>query len=91
VVASGYYFPTVRGGGERVFRPPRPPAALGAVLGDLAALVRGGVFLHTPEPDDCTFCEFGRACGPDPTGRAERKLKAPGAVLESYRRLRAHE
>ena len=40
VVTSGYTFPTVKGRGEHVARPPRPPAALAAVLGDLVALVR---------------------------------------------------
>jgi ATP-dependent helicase/nuclease subunit B len=91
VVGSGYYFPTVKGGGERVSRPPRPPATLGAVLGELVALVRGGTFLHTPEPEDCKFCEFGRACGPDPTGRASRKLAAPAnGALAAYRQLQRH-
>jgi ATP-dependent helicase/nuclease subunit B len=91
VVGSGYYFPTVKGGGERVSRPPRPPAALGGILGDLVALVREGTFLHTPEPEDCKFCEFGRACGPDPTGRAARKLAAPAnGALAAYRQLQRH-
>jgi ATP-dependent helicase/nuclease subunit B len=91
VVDSGYYFPTAKGGGERVARPPRPPAALGAVLGDLVALVRGGTFLHTPEKNDCRFCEFGRACGPDPAGRAAPKLADPAnRALAAYRQLQGH-
>ena len=88
---SGYYFPTVKGGGERVARPPRPTPALGAVLGDLVALVREGAFLHTPVEDDCGFCEHGRACGPEPYERAERKLAAPAnRALAAYRQLQRH-
>jgi ATP-dependent helicase/nuclease subunit B len=91
VARSGYYFPTVKGRGERVSRPPRPTSALGAVLGDLVALVRAGAFLHTPSKADCQFCEIGRACGPAPFERAERKLAAPANhVLATYRQLQRH-
>jgi ATP-dependent helicase/nuclease subunit B len=91
VVASGYYFPTVKGRGERVARPPRPPAELAAVLGDLAAIVRDGAFVHTPKSEDCTFCEFSRACGPDPIGSAKGKLAAPAnSALAAYRQLQRH-
>jgi ATP-dependent helicase/nuclease subunit B len=92
VTMSSYYFPTVKGRGERVARPPRPTSALGAVLGDLVALVREGAFLHTPTPDDCRFCEIGRACGPEPFDRAERKLAAPAnRALAAYRQLQRHD
>jgi ATP-dependent helicase/nuclease subunit B len=91
VTRSSYYFPTVKGGGERVLRPPRPASALGQVLGDLVALVRAGAFLHTPSEDDCRFCDFGRACGPAPFERAARKLDQPAnRALAAYRQLRGH-
>jgi len=90
VVDSQYYFPTVKGRGERVERPPKPAAALGAVLGDLVAVVRGGAFVHTPTGDDCRFCEFGRACGPDPAVRAQRKVDGSSSALAAYRQLQAH-
>jgi PD-(D/E)XK nuclease superfamily len=91
VAMSGYYFPTVKGGGERVSRPPRSASALGAVLGDLVALVRAGAFLHTPRPEDCNFCELGRACGPAPYDHAARKLDAPAnRALAAYQRLQGH-
>jgi ATP-dependent helicase/nuclease subunit B len=91
VTMSSYYFPTVKGRGERISRPPRPAAELGLVLGDLVALVREGAFLHTPAENDCRFCDLGRACGPDPFARAERKLAAPAnRVLAPYRQLQRH-
>jgi ATP-dependent helicase/nuclease subunit B len=91
VTMSSYYFPTVKGRGERVSRPPHPATALGAVLSDLVALVREGTFLHTPKPEDCRFCELGRACGPAPSERAERKLATPAnRVLATYRQLQRH-
>jgi hypothetical protein len=62
------------------------------VLGDLVALVREGAFLHTPTPDDCRFCEIGRACGPEPFDRSERKLAAPAnRALAAYRQLQRHD
>jgi ATP-dependent helicase/nuclease subunit B len=92
VARSSYYFPTVKGGGERVLRPPRPAAELGRVLGDLVALVRAGAFLHTPTENDCRFCDFGRACGPAPFERAARKLDQPAnRALAANRQLRSHD
>ncbi len=87
-VSGGYYFPTVRGRGERVVRPVAGTAPLAPVLRDLFELVRTGAFVHTATEDDCRFCDFGRACGPNPMARAERKLGAP--ALAAYRRLVAH-
>ena len=88
VVAGGDYFPTARGRGERVTRPLAEPVRLAAVLRDLFEVVRTGAFGHTPESDDCHYCEFKRACGPEPHARAESKLAAP--ALAAYRRLIAH-
>jgi ATP-dependent helicase/nuclease subunit B len=92
VASASYYFPTVRGRGERVGRPQGDPAPLRAVLGDLVAVVRAGAFVHTVDESDCRFCEFGRACGPDPAARAARKVEAAAnGVLEPFRRLRQHD
>jgi ATP-dependent helicase/nuclease subunit B len=88
VTAGGYYFPTVRGRGERVMRPLADPAPLAAVLRDLFAVVRTGAFVHTFEADDCRYCEFSRACGPSAHARADAKRAAP--ALAAYRRLLDH-
>ncbi len=92
VVRSGYYFPTTRGRGERVIRPVASPSDLQAVLRDLFDLLAAGAFVHTPNSDDCRYCEFPRACGREPVQRAKPKIEnAHNAVLEPYRRLAAHE
>lgn len=91
VLSSAYYFPTVRGGGQRPARPQVDPAALAAVLRDLFAVLAEGTFVHTAKESDCTFCQFHRACGSDPVGRAKQKLRGAGAAaLEAYGRLAKH-
>jgi hypothetical protein len=92
VRAGTYYFPCVRGEGEtrRIETPPE--ASLQAVLGDLFDIVASGAFVHTPEKDDCTFCDFGAACGSSPWEAADRKLEnQETGALEPFRRLRSHE
>jgi ATP-dependent helicase/nuclease subunit B len=79
VSGGGYYFPTVRGRGERVIRPMAGTAPLAAVLRDLFELVRAGAFVHTATADDCRFCEVSRACGPDPAARAGAQARRPRA------------
>lgn len=88
VQGGGYYFPTVRGGGERVVRLLAETAALASVLRDLFEVIRAGAFVHNPVEGGCKFCEHRRACGPGAPARAARKLKEP--ALAPYRRLVAH-
>jgi ATP-dependent helicase/nuclease subunit B len=91
VTSSIYYFPTVRGQGQRVSRPQADPGPVAALLRDLFGLLAGGTFLHTANEQDCRYCEFHRACGRDPVARAARKLENPAnAALTAYRRLADH-
>jgi len=91
VTSSTYYFPTVRGQGQRVPRPQADPGAVAAVVRDLFGLLAGGTFLHTANERDCRYCEFHRACGRDPVARAARKLdNAANAALTAYRGLADH-
>ena len=91
VTSSTYYFPTVRGQGQRVPRSQADPGAVAAVVQDLFGLLAGGTFLHTANERDCRYCEFHRACGRDPVARAARKLDiAANAALTAYRGLADH-
>ncbi len=91
VTSSTYYFPTVRGQGQRVSRPQADPGAVGPVLRDLFDLLAGGTFLTTATDADCRYCEFQRACGGDPVARATRKRdNAANTILTAYRRLADH-
>jgi len=91
VTSSTYYFPTVRGQGQRVPRPQADPGAVAAVVRDLFGLLAGGTFLHTANERDCRYCEFHRACGRDPVARAARKIEnAANVALTAYRGLADH-
>jgi len=91
VTSSTYYFPTVRGQGQRVPRPQADPGAVAVVVRDLFGLLAGGTFLHTANERDCRYCEFHRACGRDPVARATRKIEnAANAALTAYRGLADH-
>ena len=89
---GSYYFPTGRGRRERQVRPASTQAQAAAVLRDLFDLLATGVFVHTPNDDDCRFCEFDRACGRRAIERAKKKIEGlENSVLEVYRKLSAHE
>jgi ATP-dependent helicase/nuclease subunit B len=91
-VVGAYYFPTTRGRRERSARPAATRAATAAVLQDLFDVLAAGAFVHSPDEDDCRYCELDRACGPGAAERAETKLdKGANDVLDAYRRLRDHE
>jgi RecB family exonuclease len=89
---GSYYFPTGRGGQERQVRQASSREQVAAVLRDLFDVLAAGAFVHTPAADDdCRFCEFGRACGPQAAERAERKIeRSESTALEAYRRLGGH-
>ena len=91
VAAGSYYFPTARGGGERVIVPQGNPAAVAAVLRDLFELLALGTFVHSPDESDCRWCDFRRACGRDPMGRSKPKIDHEvNEALNAYRRLARH-
>lgn len=91
MTSTTYYFPTVRGQGQRVPRAQADPGAVAAVVRDLLGLLAGGTFLHTANARDCRYCEFHRACGRDPVARAARKIEnAANAALMAYRGLADH-
>jgi ATP-dependent helicase/nuclease subunit B len=91
-VASGsYYFPSERGGGERVPRPAAPPSALAAIVRDLLDVIASGAFVHTGDADDCSYCDFQLACGRNAVERARSKIDNPdNAVLIAFNNLREH-
>jgi ATP-dependent helicase/nuclease subunit B len=90
-VAGSYYFPTVRGGRERVVRPAGSQARVTDVLRDLFDVLAAGAFIHSADEGDCRFCDFGRACGSRAAERAARKIADPAnAALAAYTRLAQH-
>ena len=61
VDCSGYYFPTMKGGGERVVRECAPGELEHAL--DLLFDVIGSGWFPLPDEGKCDFCEFPEICG----------------------------
>ena len=62
-VEAGYIFPTRRGTGWRFVPPPLSRARVDGVLTDLLDLTANGAFVHSPDPEDCLYCDFQPICG----------------------------
>jgi ATP-dependent helicase/nuclease subunit B len=89
VSAAQYYFPSRKGRLERKRIPAQSTAQVGKVVADLREVITKGLFIHTPDSDDCRFCDYGPACGAKAHDNAGKKLDAP--ALAPYGRLRTHE
>ena len=91
VTRASYYFPSDRGGGERVIREVVPRQAVADVVRDLGEVVASGAFVHTPQDNDCSFCGMERACGRRAAQRAGLKIvNTANTSLAPYVRLRRH-
>lgn len=89
VTGGVYYFSSQKGRQERVTIPAPSLQQIAGVLSDLRDLIVTGAFVHAPDDQDCTFCDFAAACGSDVQAHAAAKLVDPR--LKSYERLKAHE
>ena len=68
-----------------------PRQAVADVVRDLAEVVAGGAFVHTPQDNDCSFCGMERACGRRAAQRAGLKIvNTANTSLAPYVRLRRH-
>ena len=70
-VEGGYIFPTRRGTGWRFVPPPLSKSRVDGVLTDLLDLTANGAFVHSPDEEDCRYCDFREICG-DVERAAER-------------------
>jgi ATP-dependent helicase/nuclease subunit B len=90
----GFFFPSEKGGGERITLGRADLEGGASVLSELARIAANGAFLATTQPqDDCTFCKFRAVCGDvEAVGRAsDRKLQnRSSAILEPLARLRGY-
>ena len=62
IESSGYYFPTPKGGGERVVRTTQR-GALEKVLNRAFDVIAAGFFAHPEDAGECRFCDFATVCG----------------------------
>jgi CRISPR/Cas system-associated exonuclease Cas4 (RecB family) len=88
VEASLYYFPSQKGRQEQVRIPARPLVETRNVLADLRQVIVDGTYTHTPDKNDCKFCDYQAACGAQVHGQASNKLQ--DKKLIAYGRLAAH-
>jgi hypothetical protein len=83
-----YYFSSHRGGQERLRIATPGKQDLAGVLDDLRQVIVNGAFVHTPNQDDCRFCDFKAACADDVNAQAEAKRS--DARLSAFERLTRH-
>ena len=88
VTAGVYYFSTHKGRLEHVAIPAPSAVDIAAVLKDLRDVIAKGLFVRTPDANDCRFCDYVAACGGKVNRQAGEKL--PDSKLGAYRRLAAH-
>jgi ATP-dependent helicase/nuclease subunit B len=60
---AGYFFPGVRGSGERVSHSRDEWPELGEILQRMMNVVRQGEFIHRTRNDECKFCDYQMVCG----------------------------
>jgi hypothetical protein len=60
---AGYFFPGVKGSGERVSHPREEWPALGEILQRMMNVVRQGEFIHRTRSNECKFCDYQMVCG----------------------------
>lgn len=89
----GYFFPSERGGGERIEFTPKQLERGGEVLEKLATIASSGAFLATNQHDkDCNYCDYIGICGDvvRVAAASDRKLKSQAnLILTPYAELRA--
>jgi ATP-dependent helicase/nuclease subunit B len=94
VAEVGYFFPGLRGRGERVTYTPQDLDAGLAILQRLCQAIARGAFLATDDSEtDCAWCDYVDICGD--TGAvardAERKLQSGDELLEPLSELRGYD
>ena len=93
VECAGYYFPTTKGGGERVERE-CAPGELETALNLLFDVIGSGWF---PLPDEgaCDFCEFEEICGDKKLAAArmsgKQQANAADPAVDAWRKLQEVE
>jgi ATP-dependent helicase/nuclease subunit B len=88
VESSLYYFPSQKGRQEQVRIAAPSLADTRKVLADLRQVIVDGTYTHTPDEDDCKFCDYKAACGDKVHDQAGTKLE--DTKLIAYGRLAAH-
>jgi len=90
----GYFFPSVRGQGERIEYAREDLSDGMKVLALLCDVVRAGSFIATDETSDCRYCDYDAICGHGEEAADLCRRKREAAVneaLTAFRELRREE
>lgn len=95
VIEFAYFFPGLKGQGERVTYSSEQLAEAPQLLAALCQLVAGGAFLSTDEGEkDCTYCDYTSVCGTaaQVTQECKAKILADSSpCLEPFRTVRHYD
>jgi len=86
---AGYFFPGVKGRGERVSHSREEWPELGQVLQRMMNVVRQGEFIHRTRSDECKFCDYQMVCGNvnQACSKARRMLESSDPILGARKEL----
>lgn len=81
VVASSYYFPTVRGLGEEANREQNDSRReqLSMLVRSVIEAIDQGVFPPTDNPEHCKWCDYRAVCGDHAVRFKEKRMHGPNA------------
>ncbi len=92
VATFGYFFPSLRGHGERIYWDARQLNAGKEVIAELVEMLRSGCFPFTTDASDVTFTDYGMVFGDIEEAMQATKLKMENPVnssMEPFRKLRS--
>ncbi len=69
---SGYFFPTLKGEGRKIYIPPPSWESLSDMLGELLTWLEKGLFPVHPKAN-CHYCDYQMVCGRDTVNREKNK------------------
>jgi len=88
---SGYFFPGVRGRGERLTWTREELSDWRSVVDALCRVAHEGAFLRTVEPDRCRYCDYLPACGEEPAAAREKLAREANHALAPLLELKQYD
>ncbi len=93
VVESGYYFPTRRGEGNKIFCEV-DRRKFGELVARIISILEKGHFVVNPlgPPTDCDYCDYSIVCGGTAAReRAKKKKDDNSSIFDIFNRLKSYE
>ena len=87
----GYFFPGVRGRGERLTWTGEELSQWRYVVDALCRVAHEGAFLRTVEPDRCRYCDFLSLCGEEPAAACKKLASRSNSALAPLLELQNYD